>query len=159
MSHQHVDFTAKRRKLISFSVFISRTHRILIPMPRKRSKKGTDKEPVPANDVIDRFMPFLENSNFSCGGGITAAVNLSFKGPDNAFYHLEFPNPNQKQLDLLKSVCEQATYGEGSKDVLNKSYRNALVLPPARFYSSFHPSDFNIIQNILFNKFCVPVFS
>jgi hypothetical protein len=62
---------------------------------------------------------------------------------------ITFPCKNEKAIEELKSLCAQATFGKGSKEVLDTEYRNALVLNPDKFGTNFHPSEFGILERIL----------
>ncbi|KAL6041578.1 Fe2OG dioxygenase domain-containing protein [Balamuthia mandrillaris] len=44
--------------------------------------------------------------------------------------------------------CSAATFGKGAKAVLDPSYRSALQLSSEHFFTSFHVSDYDILDKI-----------
>ncbi|KAJ5926048.1 hypothetical protein N7516_007821 [Penicillium verrucosum] len=51
-------------------------------------------------------------------------------------------------LHQLVVGCEPASFGKGQEEVLDPRYRKARKLEPRHFFTSFHPSDFGILQNV-----------
>lgn len=58
------------------------------------------------------------------------------------------PESSQEVLQQLAADCDPATFGRGDQDILDPEYRKAGKIDPHQFASSFHPSDFGIIENI-----------
>ncbi|KGO55244.1 Oxoglutarate/iron-dependent dioxygenase [Penicillium expansum] len=114
------------------------------------------------------------SASFVCGGlvpndtkstaGSTSAQTISVSPPvricwrtdgDNIPRVLTLPldlNADSKSApdDLHKLVvdCDPASFGKGQKDVIDPQYRKAGKLEPHHFFTSFHPSDFGILQNV-----------
>ncbi|RMZ41000.1 hypothetical protein CA14_001659 [Aspergillus flavus] len=51
-------------------------------------------------------------------------------------------------LQQLASDCSPATFGRGSQDILDPSFRQAGKMEPANFATTFHPADLRIITLI-----------
>ncbi|OQD67640.1 hypothetical protein PENPOL_c003G00358 [Penicillium polonicum] len=51
-------------------------------------------------------------------------------------------------LHQLVVGCDPASFGRGQEDVMDPRYRKARKLEPRHFFTSFHPSDFGILQNV-----------
>lgn len=51
-------------------------------------------------------------------------------------------------MKKLLAACSPATFGKGQQEVLDPSYRLALQLPPSAFATSFHPSDYGILDEV-----------
>lgn len=54
----------------------------------------------------------------------------------------------EKGVEQLTKDCSPASFGRGGEDILDPSYRKAGKLELHQFASTFHPSDFGIIENI-----------
>ncbi|CAG8894967.1 unnamed protein product [Penicillium egyptiacum] len=74
---------------------------------------------------------------------------------DNNLRELALPldsNADSKaESDYLRQLvadCKPASFGKGQEDVLDPKYRKAGKLEPRHFLTSFHPSDFGILQNV-----------
>lgn len=114
------------------------------------------------------------SASFVCGGlipidtnsiaGSTSPPPISVSPPvricwytdgDNISRVLTLPldsNADSKSTsdDLHQLVvgCEPASFGKGQEEVLDPRYRKARKLEPRHFFTSFHPSDFGILQNV-----------
>lgn len=51
-------------------------------------------------------------------------------------------------LQQLASDCSPATFGRGTQDILDPSFRQAGKMEPANFATTFHPADLRIITLI-----------
>ncbi|KAJ5193865.1 Oxoglutarate/iron-dependent dioxygenase [Penicillium cf. griseofulvum] len=51
-------------------------------------------------------------------------------------------------LHQLVVDCDPASFGKGQEDVIDPQYRKAGKLEPQHFFTSFHPADFGILQNV-----------
>ena len=51
-------------------------------------------------------------------------------------------------ITQLVTDSQPATFGRGSEDILDESYRSAKKLDPTAFTTSFHPADFGILEAI-----------
>jgi hypothetical protein len=64
--------------------------------------------------------------------------------------HIDSQAGSKTESGLRQLVidCEPASFGKGQQDVLDPKYRKAGKLEPRSFLTSFHPSDFGILQNV-----------
>ncbi|OJJ43939.1 hypothetical protein ASPZODRAFT_72321 [Penicilliopsis zonata CBS 506.65] len=114
-----------------------------------------------------------KSSSFTCGGTITIqghggeqkeaeetslhsspSLNLFWKtaGKTSA-EKLTLPitgtgDSTAARLQQLVQDCSPATFGVGSKDILDPDYRRAGKLDADSFASTFHPADFGILESI-----------
>ena len=79
------------------------------------------------------------------GGGIEPCAY-------NKTYHtrrfINFASSTPEQLDHLAGSCEKATFGRGSRDVYDESYRKALKMDSADFAVQFYPTASGLIKTI-----------
>ncbi|KAJ5483787.1 hypothetical protein N7530_003033 [Penicillium desertorum] len=111
------------------------------------------------------------SASFVCGGLVPIDANTASSIPsqttmsppvrvwwqtdgDNILRKLTLPIDSQagskteSGLRQLVIDCEPASFGKGQQDVLDPKYRKAGKLEPRSFLTSFHPSDFGILQNV-----------
>ncbi|KAE8374846.1 hypothetical protein BDV26DRAFT_269247 [Aspergillus bertholletiae] len=110
-------------------------------------------------------------ASFACGGAIPISTTdisddsniLPISPPVKIYWSLR-DDMNAKKVVLpldhtsadsspaalqdLVSDCSPATFGRGSEDILDTSYRQAGKMEPAKFTATFHPADFRIITLI-----------
>lgn len=55
---------------------------------------------------------------------------------------------SQEAFEQLLESCQPATYGIGSKEVLDETYRKAGKLDPAKFSTSFSPHEHGLMDTI-----------
>lgn len=117
------------------------------------------------------------SASFVCGGiipidtkavaGPTSSQPISVSPPvricwytdgDNISRVLTLPldsNADSKSasdnLHRLVVGCDPASFGRGQEDVIDPRYRKARKLEPRHFFTSFHPSDFGMLQ--MWSKF------
>ena len=90
---------------------------------------------------------------FSCGGTIPQVENVVLfymkKCGDWSSEPLKLPAElNGKDVQVFLDSCSPATFGIGSKTVLNKEYRNALKLEPGCFSVNFELASTFILDQI-----------
>lgn len=109
----------------------------------------------------------LIDSPFACGGIITirdkepgeeeplgetsAPVNVFWCSKPKLVLPLgSAPDPSSSAdiLEQLVKDCEPAKYGRGQEDILDPEYRRAGKMNPTDFATSFHPTDFGILENV-----------
>lgn len=130
------------------------------------------------NEICRQLQAFIvgkrASASFVCGGlvpidaksaaGSTSSQTASVSPPvricwrtdgDNILRGLALPldsNADSKTAsdDLRQLVvdCDPASFGRGQEDVIDPKYRKAGKLEPRHFLTSFHPSDFGILQNV-----------
>lgn len=107
------------------------------------------------------------SATFACGGtvsigeelppgtfNISPPVRLSWTAKDASGEHkLLLPvnatdAADAEQVLRLLSDCDIASFGKGDKDVVDPEYRKAGKLDPSRFLTSFHPANFNILDDV-----------
>ena len=90
---------------------------------------------------------------FSCGGTIPQVENVVLfymkKCGDWSSEPLKLPAElNGKDVQVFLDSCSPATFGIGSKTVLNKEYRNALKLEPGCFSVNFELASTFVLDQI-----------
>ncbi|CAG8946752.1 unnamed protein product [Penicillium salamii] len=141
---------------------------------KKSLRLGKPKTENPEHWAIETACDQLKSTiaksaSFVCGGlisvqndgpandqGLASPVKVYWcKGEDNPTRQLTLPlchNISSKNasdnLRHLVNDCEPATFGKGQEDVLDPQYRKAGKLDPQQFTSSFHLSDFQILENV-----------
>ena len=80
------------------------------------------------------------NIFWSIGNGSTRRLSLPLR-PDAE-------DASSEVLQNLITSCGPASFGRGEETVMDLSYRKAGKLEPESFATSFHPSDFGIIETI-----------
>ncbi|CAG7952459.1 unnamed protein product [Penicillium salamii] len=137
---------------------------------RPRKLKTENPEHWAIETAFDQLRSIIAKSaSFVCGGlisvqndgpandhGLASPIKVYWcKGEDNPTRQLTLPlchNINSKDasdnLRHLVNDCEPATFGKGQEDVLDPQYRKAGKLDPQQFTSSFHLSDFQILENV-----------
>lgn len=107
------------------------------------------------------------SATFACGGAVSIGeelppgtfnisppVRLSWTAKDVPGEHkLVLPvnatnATDAEQVLKLLSACDIASFGKGHKDVVDPEYRKAGKLDPSQFLSSFHPANFNILDDV-----------
>jgi len=100
-------------------------------------------------------------ATFACGGTLTTKISpvaeTSSSHPPSLFlfyedkageaHRLDFPASAQ-DMEHLSSVCEPATFGRNTEDVLDTEYRSAWKLDNTKFSCSFHPADYDVVEVI-----------
>lgn len=87
-------------------------------------------------------------------GNLSSSVTIRWDGPSSADNSkVSFPLPDvdkapNERFELLLQHCEPATFGLGSRDVLDESYRKALKLDNTAFSTNFHPHDCGLLDAI-----------
>lgn len=79
-------------------------------------------------------------ASFGVGGSLGAQrVTLAARPSPGArqAVAVDLPGATVGDLEALQAVCAPATFGLGSKEVLDPTYRRALALPADRFLTSF----------------------
>lgn len=90
-------------------------------------------------------------SRFSCGGVLSSSskVQLFFRqGSGELAGVVVFPVTDEAAIQQLLSACSVASFGMGSKQVTDKSYRDAVKLEPDQFATSFQLCDTPILGEI-----------
>lgn len=149
---------------------------IVSKLSRQSSEELRKAEPAPLGQVAferacQQLTEFISgqkaSATFACGGtvsigeqlppgtfNISPPVRLSWTAKDVSGEHkLVFPvNPTDaadaEQVLKLLSDCDIASFGKGDKDVVDPEYRKAGKLDPSRFLTSFHPANFNILDDV-----------
>ncbi|KAL8689089.1 MAG: hypothetical protein Q9218_005158 [Villophora microphyllina] len=100
-------------------------------------------------------------ATFACGGLINlvdtlkdgGATQLTIRrdvGDYRDHHKITFPC-SPKDFKALKSFlqhCQPATFGQGSRDVLDEDYRKAGNLDNTAFSTNFHPHDYGIVDAV-----------
>jgi len=98
---------------------------------------------------------------FACGGTLTTKISsiahgsnldprslfLFYEDKDGKAHRLNFPASAQ-DMEHLASVCEPATFGRNTEDVLDTDYRSAWTLDNTKFSCSLHPTDYDAVEVI-----------
>ena len=89
-------------------------------------------------------------SRFSCGGvlGSSSKIQLFFRQGSGQLAGVVFPGADKAAIQQLFSACSVASFGMGSKQVTDKSYRDAVKLEPDQFATSFQLCDTPILGEI-----------
>lgn len=105
------------------------------------------------NDLGDSIIKQMSTIPFACGGSIdlreTDSVKFRF-GPHGKGSVLSFPitPADMKPLNALLNACSPASFGRGSEEVLDESYRKASKLDIADFLTDFCPYKSRIVDVI-----------
>jgi len=100
-------------------------------------------------------------ATFACGGTLTTKISpvaetsssqpaslfLFYEDKGGEAHRLDFPASAQG-MEHLASVCEQATFGRNTEDVLDTEYRSAWKLDNTKFSCSLHPADYDVVEVI-----------
>ena len=86
---------------------------------------------------------------FCCGSTLSSPdhVKLVYEDGDG-FSSIIFPGSEQTAIQQLLRACSVSSFGIGSKEVTDLSYRNALKLQPDQFTTSFQLCNTPILGNI-----------
>lgn len=96
-------------------------------------KLGARQHPDVAINAISQALDAAK-SPFLVTGSIPLGAEFSLLVPgDGVFHEIRFPVEVQEELEPLITASEEATFGRGNEDVLDPSYRSALVLHSGDF--------------------------
>lgn len=89
-------------------------------------------------------------SRFCCGGTLTSPdqVKLVYENGGIGWSSATFPGAEEMAVQRLLDVCSVASFGVGSEEVTDRSYRDAFQLDPKRFMTSFQLCDTPILGEI-----------
>ena len=85
-------------------------------------------------DVL-KDLGLIADSRFCCGGVLNSPKNVRVVQDNGCQVCL--PGADKTAIQQLVDCCSVASFGIGSKEVTDPSYRNALKLEPAQFTTSF----------------------
>ena len=92
-----------------------------------------------------------ESSTYRCGGTIRLKSPLKLcidKGAVDAQPFVITLPAVQEEMKSLMAACKEATFGRGSQDVLDPTYRSALCLERDGFLSSLNLEEHGILSTI-----------
>jgi len=135
---------------------------------KERSEGPESLQKMTADTMISNLGHVAEDiiSRFSCGGKLEllngSAVKVAYKITtntvaqpststteiDEVWRSIEFPGASKVAISKLLDVCSVASFGYKDKDVIDKSYRDALKLDPIDFSTSFQLCNTPIIREI-----------
>ncbi|ESK89105.1 hypothetical protein Moror_5278 [Moniliophthora roreri MCA 2997] len=102
--------------------------------------------------AIERIRSAVQDFSFvsgSCKASPESCMLFYTTGQaDSAAETINLANTSDAQLASLKRVCEAASFGVGSQNVLDDTYRKALKLDASRFATSFDLCNTDILQRI-----------
>ena len=91
------------------------------------------------------------SSTFCCGGTleISEAVRIGYGcGKDSSLSEIKLPGATETDLSKLIKASSIASFGKGTEQVIDTSYRNAFKLDNDDFMTSFHLSSTTIMNEI-----------
>ena len=98
---------------------------------------------------------FKDQSNpFCCGGELEAKILVHYKMKSGELREITFPGADEEALSHLLSAGSVASFGKGTEQVTDLSYRDAFKLDPDVITTSFHPGSTSILSEI--ETFLVP---
>jgi len=135
----------------------------------QRPEEPESLQKMTADTMISNLGRVAEDitSRFSCGGKLELAkvVKVAYKTTttaitqpststgisteiDEVWSSIEFPGASKTAISKLLSMCSVASFGYKDKDVIDKSYRDALKLDPIDFATTFQLCNTPIIRDI-----------
>ena len=112
----------------------------------------TSLEAAAHEQVVKKLGELAESitSRFSCGGVLSSSskTQLPFRKGSGEWAGVVFPGADEAAIQQLFSACSVANFGMGSKQVTDKSYRDAVKLEPDQFTTSFQLCDTPILGEI-----------
>lgn len=106
----------------------------LIPIDTKAVAGSTSSQPISVSPPV-RICWYTDGDNISRVLTLPLDWNADSKSASD-------------NLHRLVVGCDPASFGRGQEDVIDPRYRKARKLEPRHFFTSFHPSDFGILQNV-----------
>ncbi|OQD86871.1 hypothetical protein PENSOL_c084G03942 [Penicillium solitum] len=106
----------------------------LIPIDTKAVAGSTSSQPISVSPPV-RICWYTDGDNISRVLTLPLDSNADSKSASD-------------NLHRLVVGCDPASFGRGQEDVIDPRYRKARKLEPRHFFTSFHPSDFGILQNV-----------
>ena len=87
---------------------------------------------------------------FTCGGTLQTphTVQLAYRSKSGQWSGATFPGLKDADFQPILESSKVASFGRGKETVTDKSYRDAYVLEPNQFLSSFQLSDTDILREI-----------
>jgi hypothetical protein len=104
----------------------------LVSIDTKRPAPGSASQPISVSPPVRICW---------CKGGIPREVTLPLGSNTDS-------KSASDDLHQLVVDCDPASFGRGQEDVIDPQYRKAGKLDPQHFFTSFHPTDFGILQNV-----------
>ena len=91
----------------------------------------------------------IPTGTFTCGGTLqTPQVHLNYLDKTETWRAASFPDLQDANFQKILESCDVSSFGKGKEAVIDKSYRDAYVLAPARFTTSFQLCNTGILGEI-----------
>ena len=100
--------------------------------------------------IIVKSLGKIATGIFTCGGTLQTphTVQLAYCNKSGQWSRATFPGLKDADFQPMLESSKVASFGRGKETVTDKSYRDAYVLEPDQFLSSFQLSDTDILREI-----------
>ena len=89
------------------------------------------------------------SSSFCCGGRLEQQiVRINYKQNNGDLSDIALPGADEKDLSQLLAASSVASFGKGTEEVVDLSYRDAFKLDPDKLTTSFEISNTSILSDI-----------
>ena len=104
-----------------------------------------------AKATVVRSLGELANdlsSSFCCGGRLEQQIRINYMLKDGGLSDIALPGADEKDLSQFLAASSVASFGKGTEDVVDLSYRDAFKLDPDKLTTSFELSNTSILRDI-----------